>query len=208
LAPPRSRSCSFFFLGGREQFVKIAQDRSRARRQVLANFSLEWQPCYFDTLHHVRLSWQAVRTQFGFPSSRRSPHRPAPLRTPIARDSGGGRCVFSRLLPSERHQSDAFALQFMPPSGHSRLFLIAVAGPFRSGRGRLFAPHDHVDILGKALISNMDRRQTAHNCQGDAFLAPSASSVARALAKFRFLLSWPFTAATTLSSSRIALERQ
>jgi len=86
---------------------------------------------------------------------------------------------------------------------------MAVAGGHSGQDVEIVAPHDHVDILGKALIAMMDRRPNAHNCQGDAFLARERLERRQSLGKLRFLLFLAFTAATTLSSSsQLPWERQ
>jgi hypothetical protein len=48
------------------------------------------------------------------------------------------------------------------------------------------APDHHVDILGRALVAMMDRRQTAHDCQGDAFFARESLQRRQSLGKLRF----------------------
>ncbi len=44
----------------------------------------------------------------------------------------------------------------------------------------------HVDILGKALVTMMDRRQSAHDRQGDAFFARKSLERRNSLGKLRF----------------------
>jgi hypothetical protein len=65
--------------------------------------------------------------------------------------------------------------EYFDSTGHSRKDI------------QIAALDHHVDVFGKALVAIMDRRQTDHDCLGDAFFARESLQCRKGLGKLRFL---------------------